>query len=94
LVDVSITATSLEYFVGTKRDWAKAEQAKAKAKSIVIISVFMFGLLSLLERSLLAHRMHTFRCARTNLTGPILDHFVALGLQQNGEQSALRKDQV
>src|SRR6266576_1311229 len=27
----SITATSAEYLVGTKRDWAKAEDAKAKA---------------------------------------------------------------
>ena len=61
---------------------------KTKAKSIVIISVFMFGLLSLLKRSLLAHRMHTFRCARTNLTAPFLITFVALALQQNGEQSA------
>src|SRR5215472_12202819 len=52
LVEVSITATSSEYLAGTKRDWAKAEEVKAKAKSIVIISVFMFGFLSLLERSL------------------------------------------
>src|SRR5207249_9663172 len=51
LVEVLITATSSEYLAGTKRertragdicaDWAKAEEAKAKAKSIVIISVFM-----------------------------------------------------
>ena len=53
---------------GEKRDWANAEDAKAKAKSIVIISVFMFVLLSLLKRSLLAHRMHTlwrWRCSKT-----------------------------
>jgi hypothetical protein len=34
LVEVSITATSLEYLAGTKRDWAKAEDAEAKAKII------------------------------------------------------------
>src|SRR5215471_15304410 len=34
LVEVSITATSSEYLAGTKRDWAKAEEAKAKAKII------------------------------------------------------------
>ena len=67
LVEVSITATSSDNLAGQKREWAKAEDAKAKAKSIVIISVFMFGLLSLLERSLLVHRMHTlwrWRCSK------------------------------
>src|SRR5919108_202090 len=37
LAYVSITATSLEYLAGTQRegaDWAKAEDAKAKAKII------------------------------------------------------------
>src|SRR5215467_3037580 len=34
LVEVSITATSSEYLAGQKRDWAKAEEAKAKAKII------------------------------------------------------------
>ena len=31
MVEVSITATSLERLAGQKRDWAKAEDAKAKA---------------------------------------------------------------
>src|SRR5436190_7054070 len=34
LVEVSITATSSEYLAGQKRNWAKAEEAKAKAKII------------------------------------------------------------
>ncbi len=34
LVEVSITATSSEYLAGQKRDRAKAEEAKAKAKII------------------------------------------------------------
>src|SRR5438552_6421032 len=34
LVEVSITATSSEYLAATNRDWAKAEEAKAKAKII------------------------------------------------------------
>jgi hypothetical protein len=34
LVEVSITATSSEYLAATNRDWAKAEDAKAKAKII------------------------------------------------------------
>ena len=34
LVELSITATLLEYLLVTKRDWAKAEDAKAKAKVI------------------------------------------------------------
>jgi hypothetical protein len=34
LVEGSITATSLEYLAGQKRDWAKAEEAKAKTKII------------------------------------------------------------
>src|SRR6266576_2774751 len=34
LVEMSITATSSEYLAATNRDWAKAEDAKAKAKII------------------------------------------------------------
>src|SRR5207249_9767091 len=34
LVEVSITATSSEFFAGQKREWAKAEEAKTKPKII------------------------------------------------------------
>src|SRR6476620_6546904 len=53
VVVMSITATSSEYLAATNRDWAKAEDAKAKAKIInskgrryvFIVSVFIVSAL-------------------------------------------------
>src|SRR4030095_14824911 len=59
LVEISITATSSEYLAGTNRDWAKAEDAKAKAKIINSKGkrdVFMVKAVSVHHRELMSKR--------------------------------------